>query len=98
MDSWKHMAFGLMPHNTHGAYINGSVKHTLLCLGALIKPCRWNAKPFSVVLEYFAEVEREITVTKANQLMCNALYRQVEMETNFLGKKIIYPYASCWNQ
>jgi len=98
MGSWKHMAFGLLPHNTHGAYINGSVKHTLLCLSALIKPCRWNAKPFSVEPEYFPEVEWEITATEANQIMCNTLYQQREMEANFWGKNLIYPYVSCWNQ
>lgn len=74
MASWKHMAFGLMPHNTHGACINGSVKHTILCLTALIKPYRWNAKPFSVELEYLAEVERKISVTETNHVMCNKVY------------------------
>lgn len=98
MGSWKHTAFGLMPHNTHGACINGSVKHTLLRLTALIKPYRWNAKRFSVELEYFAKVERKISVIEANQLMCNKLHRQGEIETNFFWKKLIYPYVSCWNQ
>lgn len=69
-----------------------------MCLSALIKPCRWNAKPFSVESEYFPDVGREITAAEANQLLCNTLYQQVEIETNFWGKNLIYPYVSCWNQ
>lgn len=83
------MAFGLMPHNTHGGSINGSVRNTLLPLTALIKPYRRNTNPFAVKLEYFAEVERKISVTEENQLMCNKLYQQVEMEASFFWKKLI---------